>query len=169
MAIQFSHEKLKVYQKAISFAAWVQPVIESLPAKLSVRDQLDRASTSIALNIAKGNVKASQHDRARFWQIAMGSAVECAACLDVLKARGFPADDGVEVGKSQLLEVTRMLARLLSNLGTVIAEEVEYGGERDEDEDEEQLTVNQCGNSFRNGWLQAKEEETDHERIIGTY
>jgi hypothetical protein len=63
----FSHEKLIVHQKAIAFVAWTQPLIESLP-KVSVRDQLDRASTSIPLNLAEGNVKFSTADRARYLQ-----------------------------------------------------------------------------------------------------
>src|SRR5215203_4978817 len=83
-ALMFSHEKLFAYQRAISFVAWSQPVIESLPSKVSARDQLDRSSTSVPLNIAEGNGKFSNADRARFWQIAHGSAVESAACLDVL-------------------------------------------------------------------------------------
>jgi len=66
----FSHERLTVYQRAIQFIAWTQPILESLPARLSARDQLERASTSIPLNIAEGNAKASAKDRARFWQIA---------------------------------------------------------------------------------------------------
>jgi hypothetical protein len=54
MPTQFDHERLKVYQEALRFIAWASPIIEELPAKLSARDQLDRASTSIALNLAEG-------------------------------------------------------------------------------------------------------------------
>ena len=41
----------------------------------------------IPLNIAEGNGKFSTIDRARFLEIARGSALECAACLDVLAVR----------------------------------------------------------------------------------
>src|SRR5580704_15196604 len=81
---QFDHEKLRAYQQALLFAAWVEPLLEKLPAKLAARDQLDRASTSIVLNIAEGNGKRSHPDRCRFLDLARGSTVECAACLDVL-------------------------------------------------------------------------------------
>jgi four helix bundle protein len=113
----FSHEKLTVYQKAITFVAWSQPLLESLPSKASVRDQLDRASTSIPLNIAEGNVKFSAADRARFLQIAVGSAVECAACLDVVVARGLRGADDVTAGKEQLEMIVKMLMGLLDRLG----------------------------------------------------
>lgn len=113
----FSHEKLVAYQKAIAFVAWTQPLIESLPAKVSARDQLDRASTSIPLNIAEGNVKFSVADRARFVQVAAGSAVECAACLDVLVARKLESPEVAVSGKQQLAEIVNMLMGLLDRLG----------------------------------------------------
>ena len=117
----FSHEKLTVYHKCIAFVAWTQPLIESLPGKVSARDQLERASTSVPLNLAEGNAKFSQADRARFLQIAHGSAVECAACLDVLVARGILALDLANDGKRQLEVIVNMLMGLLARLGCRIA------------------------------------------------
>jgi four helix bundle protein len=64
----FSHEKLIVYLKSIDFVAGTQPLIESFPAKISARDQLDRASTSLPLNIVEGTAKFSRSDRARFFR-----------------------------------------------------------------------------------------------------
>jgi four helix bundle protein len=125
----FHHEKLFVYQKTIRFVAWTQPLIESLPAKVSARDQLDRASTSIALNIAEGNAKFSPADRARYFQTAHGSAVECAACLDVLVARNFRAAEDVMEAKAALEEIVRMLLGLLDRLGCRLAEDPADGWE----------------------------------------
>lgn len=112
----FPHEKLIVHQKSIEFVAWVQPVIERLP-RVAVRDQLDRASTSVPLNIAEGNVKFSKPDRARFLQFAQGSAVECAACLDVAVARQLIDSETIISGKALLEEIVRMLATMLDRLG----------------------------------------------------
>jgi len=134
----FSHERLIVYQKAIQFIAWLEPVLESLPDKIAAKDQLDRASTSICLNIAEGNVKASPRDRARFWQFAFGSTVECAACLDVLTARKIVSPELADEGKALLAHVARMLAKLLDSIGTHIAEDSPpYGLPADADEDED--------------------------------
>lgn len=119
----FSHEKLVAYQKSIDFVAWTQPLIESLPGKISARDQLERASTSVPLNIAEGNAKFSQTDRARFFQIAHGSAVECAACLDVLVVRHAISTEIAQAGKIQLEPVVNMLMGLLDRLGCRIAED----------------------------------------------
>jgi four helix bundle protein len=129
----FSHEKLIVYRKAIDFVAWTQSIIESLPGKVSARDQLDRASTSVPLNIAEGNAKFSKPERARFFQIAHGSAVESAACLDVLVARRLVACDTAELGKVQLVEVVNMLLALLDRLGCRVAENGEVYLPEEED------------------------------------
>ena len=110
----FDHEKLRAYQEALAFCAWTETVIEKLSARLAARDQLDRASTSIVLNIAEGNGKRSPVDRCRFLDIARGSAVECAACLDVLVARKKMRADEVLEGKAILLAVVSMLAGLIA-------------------------------------------------------
>ena len=121
--MSFHHEKLTVYQRSSEFAAWSQDLIESLTKKTSTRDHLERAGDSVALNMAEGNGKFSQKDRARFFQIAHGSALECAACLDLLVARGCCEQSAVSRGKLLLEEIVRMLFKLLDQLGCRIAED----------------------------------------------
>jgi four helix bundle protein len=87
MKIYFDHEKLDVYREAIAFCGWVGEFLGTISTKAAAKEQLDRASTSIPLNIAEGNGKFSAKDRSRFFEVARGSALECAACLDVLFAR----------------------------------------------------------------------------------
>lgn len=129
----FSHEKLKAYQRAIEFVAWLQPVLESLPASASVRSQLDRASTSIPLNLAEGNGKFSAKERGRFFQISNGSALESAACLDVATAKGFILAEQTIEGKKLLVEVVSMVMALLAKLGSRLQEEEpSYGGEEED-------------------------------------
>jgi four helix bundle protein len=131
----FSHEKLTVYHKSISFIAWTQPLLAELPTKLAARDQLDRASTSVPLNIAEGNAKFSVPDRARYVQTALGSTVESAACLDVLVAKGCLGAAQALVGKEQLEVMARMLMGLLDRLGYRF-EKVEEGARVREDAEE---------------------------------
>lgn len=50
----FDHEKLEVYREAIAFIAWLSALPEGAVRIGDVKDQLDRASTSIPLNIAEG-------------------------------------------------------------------------------------------------------------------
>ena len=113
MRIYFDHEKLDVYRESIAFCAWAGDFLNSISAKAAAKDQLDRASTSIPLNIAEGNGKFSAKDRARFLEIARGSALECAACLDVLVARNLAAPDQIENAKENLVRIVQMLMGML--------------------------------------------------------
>ena len=83
----FDHKRLEVYQESIGFIAWLSALLDGTVRIGEVKDQLDRASTSIPLNIAEGNGKYTMKDRCRFFDIAHGSAVECAAGLDILVAK----------------------------------------------------------------------------------
>src|SRR5258708_32755695 len=113
MKTHFDHEKLDVYQEAIAFCGWVGEFIAAISAKAAAKDQLDRASTSIPLNIAEGNGKFSAKDRARFLEMARGSALECAACLDVLLVRKLASEELVVLAKEQLVRIVQMLIGLL--------------------------------------------------------
>ena len=82
----FGHEKLDVYRAAINDVGWAHGICSGLKGdQRSTKDQLLRASLSIPLNIAEGNGKASQADRRRFFEVARGSALECAAIQGVLE------------------------------------------------------------------------------------
>jgi four helix bundle protein len=48
-----------------------------------LRDQLMRASASIALNLAEGSGKRTPQDQRRFYGIALGSVRECEAILEL--------------------------------------------------------------------------------------
>src|SRR5438105_8805092 len=113
MKRQFDHEKLNVYQASLEFITWTTELLAELNSKAAVKDQLDRASTSIPLNIAEGNAKFSDKDRARFFEIARGSAVECAACLDVMVVRKFVDAAEIIPAKEKLVRIVQMLVGLL--------------------------------------------------------
>src|SRR5215468_1009801 len=113
MKVFFDHEKLDVYQEAIAFCGWVGEFLSAISAKAGAKDQLDRASTSIPLNIAEGNGKFSARDRSRFFEMARGSALECAACLDVLLVRKLADEGQVMLAKERLARIVQMLIGLL--------------------------------------------------------
>jgi len=123
MRPSFDHEKLKAYQSAIRFITWSTDLLIDVEAKAAVKDQLDRASTSVALNIAEGNGKFAIKDRCRFLDFARGSALECAACLDVLVAKRLMEAERIRAGKEQLIEVVSMLIGLTNSLNARIRED----------------------------------------------
>jgi four helix bundle protein len=126
MKVYFDHEKLDVYRESIAFCGWVGEFLGAISAKAAAKDQLDRASTSIPLNIAEGNGKFSTRDRARFFEMARGSALECAACLDVLFVRKLASEEQVVTAKERLARIVQMLVGLLrkfSERANVLREE----------------------------------------------
>lgn len=114
--IYFDHEKLEVYQEALAFIGWLTPILERVDKAGDVKEQLDRGSTSVALNIAEGNGKYSAKDRGRFFDIANGSTLECAAGLDILVAKRKLTIDEIAPGKDRLCKITRMLIGLLKSI-----------------------------------------------------
>ena len=93
-------------------------LLEQIPKTGDVKDQLDRASESIALNIAEGNGKYSPKDRCRFFDIAHGSSLECAAGLDILVAKARATPDQILAGKERLQRIVRMLIGLIKRHST---------------------------------------------------
>ena len=142
MRIYFDHEKLDVYQEAITFCGWVGQFLAAISAKAAAKDQLDRASTSIPLNIAEGNGKFSFKDRARFFEMARGSALECAACLDVLLVRKLAGEEQVILSKERLARIVQMLVGLLRKFSAradvLREEEPRYSIDHDYDYEHEQ-------------------------------
>jgi four helix bundle protein len=114
----FDHEKLEVYREAIALIAWLSELLETLERPGDVRDQLDRASTSIALNIAEGNGKFSPRDRCKFFDTAHASALECAAGLDILVAKRKVTPEQIRLGKERLQGIVRMLMGLIKRNST---------------------------------------------------
>lgn len=114
--VYFDHEKLVAYQRSIQFVSWAGQLLEGLPSKLAVSDQLERASTSVPLNIAEGNAKHIVPDRCRYFDTARGSALECAACLDVLVAKGRCTEEQIGEGKQILREVISLLVGLTKSI-----------------------------------------------------
>jgi len=120
---RFDHEKLNVYQASLKFVTWATELISNVQVKAAVKDQLGRASTSVPLNIAEGNGKFAIRDRCRYLDFARGSALECAACLDVLVAKQLTDTSTIAEGKQQLFEIVSMLMGLINSLTARVGEE----------------------------------------------
>ena len=128
MKIYFDHEKLDAYKKALAFAEWAEPVLERLPKSVAVQNQLDRARTSIVLNIPEGNGRFTPADRCKFFDIARGSALECTGCLDLIFIKKLLSEEELDSGKMLLKDIVSLLVGLIrSNSPDRLHEEsVEY-------------------------------------------
>jgi len=123
--IYFDHEKLKVYQKALEFIEWIQPILLKLDYRSDIRNQLERASNSILLNIAEGNGKYTAKDRCRYFDISKGSALESASCIDIIFVKKIITQDEKAFGKQMLKEIFSMLIGLIKSNSDRVYEEIE--------------------------------------------
>ena len=108
-------------------------MLERVPKSAAVHGQLDRARTSIVLNIPEGNGRFTASDRCRFFDIARGSGLECAGSLDLIFIKKLISEVELDQGKTVLKDVVSLLVGLIrSNSPDRLHEEAgEYrvGGE----------------------------------------
>jgi four helix bundle protein len=108
-----SFQKLDVYRCAIDFVAIAVKVAAAIPrGHADLRDQLRRAALSVPLNTAEGAGRVSDADAARHFAIARGSAMECAAVLDVLRVLGALDEEEYRRATELLARVVAMLTKL---------------------------------------------------------
>jgi len=146
----FDHEKLDAYRVSITFVSWAYRLCKGLKGiDRHARDQLLRSSQSIPLNIAEGNGKPPSADRKRFFRIALGSALECAATIDVLMAcEAIDAETGNN-GKRLLVRIVSMLVRM-SSVDMRVCEGVENENEYEYEYEYESGNGSGCGNEYGN-------------------
>ena len=123
MAQLFDHEKLTVYRKGMTFAAYRSELLERLTRRVAACDHLDRAAESILVNIAHASSSWSPKERIVCLGHANGSALECAACLDVFVAKELLASHDVYPGKSLLSEIVSMLIVLRKTTANRVCED----------------------------------------------
>lgn len=91
----FPFEKLRVWQEARVWIGSVYRLTSRFPAgeAFNLTSQINRASVSVAANLAEGSARVSLKDQAHFSQIAYASLMET-ACLTILSAdRGLITPD----------------------------------------------------------------------------
>src|SRR5260370_34927159 len=125
----FNFKRLDVYGCAIEFFKLAIPLTERAPVGFhSLNDQLRRAAVSIPLNLAERSGKYDQDER-RYFSIARGSALECAAIMDVFEALGAISQPEAAHAKSLLERIVSMLTKLSTARGRMKNRAVGADGE----------------------------------------
>ena len=57
--------------------------------RFNLRSQVERAATSVVLNIAEGSTSQSDAEQARFLGMALRSLLETVSCWDLVERRGY--------------------------------------------------------------------------------
>ena len=123
MTQPFGHEKLIVYQKGMRFVALRSALLDGLARRVAACDHLDRGAESILVNIAHASNTWAPKERIVHLGHANGSALECAACLDVLVAKALLAPDGICPGKSLLAEIVSILITMRRTAANRVGED----------------------------------------------
>ena len=113
----FDFQKLHVYQKSKDFRNSIKHLIIRSNFDRTTRDQISRASMSIALNIAESASRFSLKDRRNFIVIARGSVFECVAILELLATNNEISKEEYEKFYSALEDISKMLFGLIKKLG----------------------------------------------------
>ena len=114
--MQFPHEKLSVYQKALDFFGGIQPHVSSWSKQHAFVDHLIRAAESILFNLVDGVRLHPTENKALTVDYAIGSVLECAACLDIAVLKGL-LDSPVAYEKSADTLATRMVLHIAESNG----------------------------------------------------
>ncbi len=103
-------QDLLVWNKAHQFVLAVYKLSDGFPQReiYGLTSQLRRAAISVPANIAEGFKKRSKFDKARFMNIAQGSAEECRYYLILANDLGYGDTKPITL---QLDEVSRLLAK----------------------------------------------------------
>ena len=110
---KFSFEKLDVYQASIEVVVLIDKITESFPrGRAYLTDQLQRAGTSISLNIAEGSGECSVNEKSRFYRMAKRSATESAAIFDIAKRLNIVHEENYQAGRAILIRIVSMLTKM---------------------------------------------------------
>ncbi len=112
----FEFQNLEVYKKAKVFHLESKQLIQSIQLDKTTKDQLSRASFSIALNIAEGSGRFSKPDRRNFFIVSRGSVFECVAILDILHDSDSINKNVFDSFLQKGDELSRILYTMIKNL-----------------------------------------------------
>lgn len=123
--MKLGHEKLAVYRQALEHVTWMHRVLMGADGSIAVVDHWVRAAESVLENIANGNSRRSRADRNYYFDVALGSGLECAACLDICERREILSHEDTQIGKRQLQPVVKMVIKLREAESAYIREQEE--------------------------------------------
>jgi four helix bundle protein len=120
--LYFDHEKLDVYQAAIELVILIDDLVAHLPrGRAYLADQLQRAGTSVPLNIAEGAGEYSSAEKSKFYRIAKRSATECAAIFDICRRLRLIEEMRYAKGRELLMRIVAMLTKMAQGASFVPA------------------------------------------------
>lgn len=115
----FDHERLEASGKVSDkFVGQTNAIISALQkGNNKLVDQLYRAAIFVPLNIVEGADLYSKKEKQRSYRIARGSAMECAAAIDICLELNIAKSEPCNKAKETLHRVVSMLTKLIQRRG----------------------------------------------------
>jgi four helix bundle protein len=117
--IKFSFEDLEVWQRAVDFADKVISLAEEIQTDrkhFRLIEQLESASTSVALNIAEGKGRYSKKEFIQFLYIARASLYETITLLMIFSRKKWISDMQIDEIKVFGDQIGKMLSSLINSI-----------------------------------------------------
>jgi|TARA_B100001964_G_scaffold144545_1_gene159184 four helix bundle protein len=110
--------KLDIWKKAIELTKLIYKITVDFPIteKYGLKSQIQRASVSVASNIAEGSSRRSEVDFARFLEMSIGSAFEVETQLIIAKELGYISKSNYESILSHIQILQRQINALLTKI-----------------------------------------------------
>jgi four helix bundle protein len=110
----FSFEKLEVWQLSRKLSVSIYKTTASFPSEeqYGLISQLRRASVSVSSNIAEGNSRFSQKDKAHFFEMSFSSLMEVMNQLIISFDLGFISNETLNIYRKNITELSNKLNAL---------------------------------------------------------
>ncbi len=106
-----THRDLIVWQKAMNLAVLTYNLGKRFPSSetYGLTSQLQRAVSSVPMNIAEGHGRGTRKDHAQFLSIARGSLMETATCIELGIMLGYISQDDADPALALTTEILKMI------------------------------------------------------------
>ena len=114
MGYLFAFERLEVWQLARKFFKQAYTIIDTFPSseRYNLVDQIRRAATSIALNLAEMTSRSSYKEQAHYSEIAYGSTIEVYCAFLLSYDLGYISEQQLEELKERISELSNKINAL---------------------------------------------------------
>ena len=114
MGYLFAFERLEVWQLARKFFKQAYTLIDTFPSRerYNLVDQIRRAATSIALNLAEMTSRSSYKEQAHYSEIAYGSTIEVYCAFLLSYDLGYINEQQLEELKEKISELSNKINAL---------------------------------------------------------
>jgi four helix bundle protein len=109
------HKRLNVWKQAVELSLLVYQATEKFPVeeRYSITDQMRRAATSVASNVAEGAARKSKLEFVRFLHMAKGSLSELDTQLEIAKRLGYLNGESWGILDARMSDIDKMLSGLI--------------------------------------------------------